>query len=244
LTSPSELKPLLKGSFPAFVNTLGHIRFFYLADEIWDGESSLVFSADGRQLAAITLQDSTFTVSVAEESFHIADRTSLSTVFEALRRTVPFACHRPSEQLVIDLNDPNQFPCGRKCDLCLGSKQSDEHNYLESENFGYLNWVCYHNCVPSVGVIERWDGVFNCPGCAVNRKTTNCNYYACPTKKGYAHCAECGEYYSCDAYSDSHYPGQCNLGLTAGEVTSLVIPYAARERLNLLRDQIGTHSID
>lgn len=28
LTSPKELEPLLKGAFPAFSNTVGHIRFF------------------------------------------------------------------------------------------------------------------------------------------------------------------------------------------------------------------------
>ena len=45
LTPPKELEPMLKDSFPAFSKLLGHIRFFYMADEIWDGKSSLIFDA-------------------------------------------------------------------------------------------------------------------------------------------------------------------------------------------------------
>ena len=47
LTPPKELKPLLKDAFSAFHKLLGHIRFFYIADEIWDGKTSLVFKTGG-----------------------------------------------------------------------------------------------------------------------------------------------------------------------------------------------------
>ena len=53
LTPPKELEPLLKGAFPAFYKLLGHMCWFYMADEIWDGNSSLVFNADGEKLSAI-----------------------------------------------------------------------------------------------------------------------------------------------------------------------------------------------
>jgi len=53
LTPPKELEPLLKDAFPAFYKLLGHMRWFYMADEIWDGKSSLVFNADGEHFAAI-----------------------------------------------------------------------------------------------------------------------------------------------------------------------------------------------
>lgn len=236
LTPPKELEPQLKGSFPAFSKTLGHIRFFYMADEIWDGKSSLVFTAGGEQLAAITLGDGIFHVHIADKDFIIADETILEIVLEALKKTVSSNRRRPSAQLTINLNDPNQFPCGRRCDLCLGSKKSDKSNFSKNENFGYMNWVCYHNCVPDIKV-ERWDGVYTCPGCVETRKTKDCKYYPCPTEKGYADCLECGEYHSCDIYSDSHYPGQCNLGLTAEEVTNLVIPYCNKERLDFFATQ-------
>jgi len=44
MTPPRELEPLLKGSFPAFYEIIGHIRFFYIADENWNGEASLIFA--------------------------------------------------------------------------------------------------------------------------------------------------------------------------------------------------------
>jgi len=236
LTPPKELEPLLKGSFPAFSKLLGHIRFFYMADEIWDGKSSLIFNGGGEPLAAIAIDDGVFYIHIANEDFLIADEALLDSVFEILKKTVPIDWHRPFEQLTVNLNDPNQYPCGRRCDLCLGSKNSNEKDFSESENFGYLNWLCYHNCISGID-IERWDGVFNCAGCVETRKTKDCRYFPCPTEKGYANCVECGEYHSCDVYRDSHYPGECNLGLTAKEVTSLIMPYCVKERLDIWREK-------
>jgi len=79
-------------------------------------------------------------------------------------------------------------------------------------------------------------GVFKCPGCNKNRNKF-CQSFTCSAEKGYANCAECGEYHTCDIYRDSHYAGQCNLGINAEEVTKLVIPYCMRERLDILRGQ-------
>ena len=234
LTSPKELEPILKGSFPSFIKIIGHIRFFYIADEIWDGKSSLVFDAYGEQLATITLDFGIFNVHIAEKTFRIVDETLLDAVFDALKKNIPSKQHRPFEQLTLDLNSPNQFSCGHRCDLCLGSKKSNDYNFSKGENFGYMNYICYHNCVPGSD-IERWDGIFTCPGCVEMRKEKECKYFLCPTEKGYVNCLECGDYHSCDVFRDCHYPGQCNLGITAEEVTKLVIPYCIKERLDVLR---------
>lgn len=237
LTPPKELEPLLKGSFPAFSKFLGHIRFFYVADEIWDGKSSLIFNAYGEQLTAVTLDDGVFYVHIANENFRIADEDLLNNVFDVLKQTVPIDWHRPFEQLTVN-PDPNVFPCGYRCDLCLGSKGHNENDFSESYNFVYMNWVCYHNCVPGID-IERPSandtGVFRCSGCNLNRNKF-CRSFTCSKKKGYANCVECGDYHSCDVYSDSHYAGQCNLGITAEEITKLVIPYCMKERLDMLAE--------
>ncbi len=236
LTSPKELEPLLKGSFTAFSKTIGHIRFFYMADEIWDGKSSLIFNADGEQLAAITLDDGVFYVHIADKEFQIDDETLLETMFEALKKTVPSGRFRPFEQLTVNLSDLNEFPCGYRCDMCLGNKKYNENDFSGSEKFDYMNWLCYHNCVPNVSVERNVHNKSVCPGCESKRK--DCPYFTCPTEKGYANCVECGEYHSCDVYRDCHYPGQCNLGLTAEEVTNLVVPYCMKERLDILRNSI------
>jgi hypothetical protein len=68
LTPPQELKPQLNGAFPAFSKLVGHIRFFYMADEIWDGKSSLVFNAEDELLTTITLNDDVFYVQIAGET--------------------------------------------------------------------------------------------------------------------------------------------------------------------------------
>jgi len=39
LTPPKELKPILKEAYSAFYKLLGHIRFFYVVDEIGSGRA-------------------------------------------------------------------------------------------------------------------------------------------------------------------------------------------------------------
>ena len=239
LTPPKELEPQLKGAFSAFSKLVGHIRFFYVVDEIWDGKTSLVFNADGEQLTAITLDDGVFYVHVADEDFKIADGALLDTIFGVLKKTVPFDHHRLFEQLTINMNDPNENHCGYRCDMCLLNKKHNENDFSGSLKFGYLNWLCYHNCVPNTNVERSDNNKYVCPGCKSKSPAgpswkKDCRYFICPTEKGYTNCAECGEYHSCDVHRDSHYLGQCNLGLTAEEVTSLVIPYCIKERLDIL----------
>lgn len=227
LTPPKELEPQLRGAFQAFSELIGHIRFFYVVDELWDGRSSLVFSADGDQLAAITLDDDAFCVHVGNQEFRIVDKTFLNAVFEALKRTAPSGRRRPFEQLTVNLDDPDGFPCGSRCDMCLGNKRRNENDFSGSEKFDYMNWECYHNCVPNITIERNVHHRSVCPGCKAKRK--DCRFFICPTEKGYASCVECGDYHSCDTRRDCHYPGQCNLGITAEEVTNLVIPYCMKE---------------
>jgi len=236
LTPPKELEPKLNGAFPAFSKLLGHVRFNYVADEIWDGKSSLVFSAGGEQLAAVTLGKGVFDVHIAGENFRIVDETRLDAVYEVLKK-LPAGCRRPFEQRTVD-----GCPCGRRCDLCLGSKEySGDGSFSAGENFGYMNWLCYHNCIDVK--VKRFDGVWDCPGCKASRTSDgrweawdDCKFFKCLVEKGRENCAECGEYHSCDALRGCHYPGQCNLGIAAEEVTKLVIPYAQKERLDTYRN--------
>jgi hypothetical protein len=240
MTPPVELKPRLKGSFSAFSKLIGHIRFFYLADEIWDGESSLVFSAGGQQLTALTLDDGTFSVRTADSTVRIADEAGLDVIFEKIKGTFPLERHRPFEQLTMNFDDPAKFPCGYRCDMCLVNKKQNENDTSATERFGYWNWLCYHNCLPNE-VIERPAPNSHknvCPGCASTPWKKECKYYNCPTQKGYSGCLECGKYHECDLQKDGLHAGQCNLGMTAEEVTSLVIPYCMKQRFDIYRNSL------
>jgi hypothetical protein len=239
LTPPKELKPQLNGAFPAFIKLIGHIRFFYMADEIWDGKSSLVFNAEDEQLTTITLDKDVFYVQIAGDDFRIVDETLLDNVFEALEKTVSSSRRRPFEQLTVNKNDPDEYPCGYRCDICLGNKKYNENDFSGSEKFDEMNWVCYHNCVPNVSIERNVHTKSVCPGCDAKRE--DCHYFICPTEKGYNNCVECGDYHSCNIYRDSHYAGQCNLGITAEEVTNLVVPYCMKERLDILRKSTCGH---
>jgi hypothetical protein len=232
ITPPKELEPLLKGAFPAFFKMLGHIRFFYMADEIWDGKSSLIFSASGKQIASILLGDGSFNIHIAEEIFRIADESSLSAIFDKLEKTA-LNYRRPSEQLTIN---PNGFPCGYRCDMCILNKSNNENDNMAGDEFGYLSWLCYHNGLGES--VERYDSKgHHCPGCEEVRKSNPkyCRYINCATEKGHKNCVECGSHNTCHELKDSHPPGQCNLGLTADEVTKMIIPYYMKWRLDVWR---------
>ena len=236
LTPPTELKPLLKESFPAFSKLLGHVRFFYIANEIWDGHSSLIFNFNGEPLITIYLSDGCFQVCITDDNLFITQNTSLDRIYKKLKQVVPVRYHRPPEQLTIN-PDPDIFPCGYRCDLCLGS---EDYKLSHNDNFAYMNWVCYHGCVTGVD-IERPSadeaGIFRCSGCT-QKNNKFCQCITCSKEKGYVNCVECGEYHSCDVYFGSHYTAQCNLGITAEEVTKLIIPYCMKERLDYYREQL------
>ncbi|MCL2518247.1 MAG: hypothetical protein FWF15_06755 [Oscillospiraceae bacterium] len=238
LTPPKELEPQLKGAFTAFSKLLGYIRWFYMADEIWDGKSSLVFKADGDQLATVTLDDDGFYVNIANENFRITDKTLLEDVFDVLKKSAPIRFHRPIDQLMVNPN-PNGYICGYRCDLCLGYQSYKGIQITGSDNFVYMDWICYNNCIPErrerPSTSEKGKGIFHCSGCNLDRNKF-CRGYTCSKEKGYANCTECGEYHSCDVYRDSHHAGQCNLGITAEEITKLVIPYCMKERLDTFRN--------
>lgn len=229
LTPPKELKPLLKDSFAAFYKLIGHIRFFYLADEIWDGKASLVFNTNGEQLTSITLDDGKFYINIADDDFHISDDSDLNVVFETLNRAATVNQHRPAEQLNVNLDES---PSGIRCDMCLLYITHNEKDFAGCKKFPIMDRNCYY------GVEKGWgETVFSpiiCDGKQCFIKT-----YKCLEKKGFKNCLECGEYRTCGDCGVGHNPGECNLGITAEEVTSLILPYCDVERL----DFISTKSI-
>jgi hypothetical protein len=227
LTSPKELEPLLKGSYPAFFKMLGHIRFFYVADEVWDGKTSLVFSTNGEHLAAVAFADGAFYIHIADKAFHIVDESKLNDLFEMLKRTASDSQRRSAEQLTVNLDE---YPSGIRCDLCLLEKRHNENNFAGSRKFAVMDRHCYH------GVQEGWgEGVFS-PSYCEGKQGCYAKTYACLEKKGLKNCLECGEYRSCGDCGVGHNPGECNLGITAEEVTCLIIPYCEVERLDIWRE--------
>jgi len=228
LTPPKELKPLLKESYPAFFKLIGHIRFFYIADEIWDGKSTIIFNAYGKELALITLEDSAFYNNIGDEKFHIKDESLLINIFDVLKKTALPKQNRPLEQLSVDLNE---YPNGIRCDLCLLYKKNNENNdYLGNRKFPVMDRHCYY------GVAEGWGCTEFSTRTCEGKEGCYTKTYSCLEKRGLKNCLDCGEYRTCNDCGVGHDPGECNLGITAEEVTNLIIPYCEIERLDLLSD--------
>ncbi|MCL2703589.1 MAG: hypothetical protein FWE91_08300 [Defluviitaleaceae bacterium] len=226
LTPPKHLEPLLKGAYPAFFKALGHIRFFYVADEIWDGKATLVFKSGDEKLAAITLDDGVFHMSAAGYDFRITGDHALNDVFDALDKTAAAGMRRPKEQLDADLDE---YPSGIRCDLCLVNKVHNRNDFSGSEKFNVMTRHCYYTGDEDWGDTDYSKGV--CEGKQGCYKKT----FICFEEKGFKNCLECGEYRTCGNCGVGHDPGECNLGITAEEVTNLIIPYCEMERLDLLQ---------
>ena len=231
LTPPKELKPLLKGAYTAFYKLLGHIRFFYVSDEIWNGKTSLVFKAGGEQLAAITLDDGAFNINIAEDNFRVIDESALNDIFEIIKKTASDNQLRPINQLTVDLDE---YPNGIRCDLCQLHPLNNLNDLSGCENFRVMDHHCYY------GVEDGWGeigGEVNAAWICKGKQGCYTKSYACYGKKGFKNCFECGEYRDCGDCGVGHNPGECNLGITAEEVTCLIIPYCEVERLDWLKSK-------
>ena len=229
LTPPKELKPLLKGAYPAFFKLLGHIRFFYTVDERWDAKASLGFE----RLADIALGDGAFAVHVADESFHVTGETQLDAIYTALQKSAAPAQRRSEDQLAVDLAE---YPSGIRCDLCQLNQSNNTNDVSGCEKFQVMNRHCYY------GVEEGWgvsDGKVDSKWICEGKRGCYSKTLACLKKKkrkGVTNCLECGEFRTCDRCGVGHNPGECNLGITAEEVTCLIIPYCEVERLELMHN--------
>jgi hypothetical protein len=227
LTPPKELKPIIKDAFPAFYKLLGHIRFFYMVDEIWDGKSILRFTANDKQLAEVVFEDGVFSMNIANNTYQVIDETLLPKIFNALNKNAATNQMRPAEQLTANLDE---YPNAIRCDLCQCNIINNTDDFSGKKKFRTMDRHCYY------GVQEGWgeSGVDYCPITCEGKQHCHASTYSCLEKKGFKNCLECGEYHTCGNCGVGHNPGECNLGITAEEVTNLIIPYCEHERLDYM----------
>jgi len=229
LTPPKTLEPILKSAFSAFYKMIGHIRFFYTADEIWDGKAELIYEANGKELAAVTIDNGFFNICIANNNFKVTEDASLDAVYKALKNTATSNQRRPQEQLDANLDE---YPSGIRCDLCLGNKLFLEKGFVNNQHFDIM---CRH----AYGDEKGWDDTVgdNKGGWCNGRQGCYEKTLPCLEEKGFKNCLECGEYHTCGNCGVGHEPSECNLGLTAEEITNLIIPYCEIERLDLMGEE-------
>jgi hypothetical protein len=98
--------------------------------------------------------------------------------------------------------------CGNRCDLCALYISNNENSKADNKLFHELDWKAYH-----IEGEKRADYTsITCKGCGGMCSGT----IECIKNKGYD-------------------PGKCNLGLSADEVTRIIIPYVGKERYEWAR---------
>ena len=226
LTPPKTLEPLLEGAYPAFYALLGHIRFFYTTDEVWDGKAALTFRAAGETLAEVTLGEGAFRLRVGSDEFQITSAEGLEAVYVALRQAASAGQCRPVEQLTADLAE---YPNGIRCDMCLLHPLKNQHDFEGCRQFPVMDRYCYY------GVAEGWGETTFAPWTCAGKQGCYDSTLVCLAEKGFPDCLTCGEYRTCGRCGVGHNPGECNLGITAEEVTGLILPYCDEERLDYIK---------
>jgi hypothetical protein len=169
--------------------------------------------------------DGVFSVRISNEEYRITDVNVLDILFEAIKKAATFIQHRPKEQLSVNLDE---YPNGIRCDLCLLNKANNiDNDFAGCKKFDIMTVHCYNTGD------DQWD--YENYSAYEGKQDCYKNTYACLEKKGFKHCLECGEYRTCENCGVGHEPAECNLGLTAEEVTCLIIPYCEVERLDLMK---------
>jgi len=258
LTPVGDLKPLLKGAFPAFVRLVGYIRVHYVMDELWDyHEKQLKFRRGGKTLVAIAVKDGLFNVLVI---FGKAERAAFDAAWEQFSDFLRAhydnsSTYHDGKWMFIDIADeaqlddllrfiaikkkPNrkaaalalgEMPCGNRCGQCLIYIKNNEGGRRDNLIFHEMDWKAYHDDSE-----ERPDhSSTTCPGCAARKLKGECHTHRCLDEKGLASCLQC-HYEGCVTKGVGVNPGLCNLGLTAEDVTGVLLPYCGKERFDWLK---------
>ena len=250
-----ETEIQLSKSADAFVKIVGFIRTYYVMDEFWDGKDELKFRRSGKTLVTIYIKDGFFTVLLIfgkkerekfeQSSYNFSDTIKHyyddsktyhdgkwmfinihdSSIVEDIINMLRIKKNPNRKE---DLSKAKMGKCGYRCDLCLlyiGNNEATKGNVLFHEG----DWKCYHNHHTE----ERVDYSNHiCNGCRAD-----CSVVQCVTEKGLNNCGEC-DYKNCPTGKDAHTnPGRCNLGLSADDVTQLIIPYSNWERFDKMKER-------
>ena len=197
---------------------VGHMREYYYVDKLWDGEA-VTFCSNGDPFVKMILAADHVTVRFIDNGNEqsAAELTELAYVDEtikAINEKRPPDRELPVENRVV-------APCGSRCDLCLlyvGSIEKQDRR--DEASLGFAK--CYGDGADYSAV--------ECGGCRADRSkprfNEHCDCAVCAEEKGVAWCPSCVETGCAKLATKGIIDiGQAIPGLTADEVTHLLLPY-------------------
>ncbi len=252
--SHDEYDLVLRKSAPVWSRLLGYIRIKYAMDEFFDGKDELKFRRGGKTFATLYIREGYFTLLIifgkneravfetrqAEFPEHIIefynkcktyhdgkwmffevyddrDFDSLIKLLEIKRKP-----NRKTEKL----DNAIISRCGNRCDQCLLHKSNSGNG--GNVIFQHGDHKCYHrNDEP-----ENDYSSIHCKGCR-----DSCEVTACLKERGYSSCIEC-DYHNCKIESNNFtVPGNCNIGISNGDIERFVLPYCGKERFDEIKSR-------
>ncbi len=251
-----EIAPLLGTSKAAWEKLVGYIRVFYMMNELWDeGKpdssycNALKFRYGSKTLVTLYVRDGFFKVNLVFGKGERAKFEEQQATFPAYLRKLyaDTQSYHDGKWLWIDVRDsviiddiihllhikrkpnrksavisfsPQSERCTNRCDICLLYLNNNE---TQDERFEFHkgDYRCCHAADPDKG---NNDSSNICDG-----RRDNYEVVRCAAEKGLSDCSQCN-YHACNINTNNFInPGRCDLGLTAEDVTRLIIPDCGME---------------
>lgn len=231
----------------AWAELVGYVRLHYLMDEHWDGQS-LKFRCSNKTFVTLHLLDDCVMVEMTLHQKECAIFEAIQHRFSAEMRSA-YEQGRTPEGAFLRLRltgrkglcgvkrllrvkrrhnrhaapIPQDAPascCGNRCDQCL----LFEENVRREDRRAELTLAL------ALAYGDPTDQRENlCGGCGVDRigkmLNANCTCVVCASQRGVGTCSSCPEEACEHRQGRGVHPGLCTPGLTAREVTELIIPY-------------------
>lgn len=203
---------------------VGYIREYYCMNELWNGKE-LTFCANGELLLKIVISFGIVSVHLFDydNKNSIIELTELSSVDETIQMiNLKLSANRalPVEAAII-------APCGSRCDLCLFyTGNIDKHDRRDFLSLGFAK--VYGDNVDFT--------TSKCGGCFPRRTEPlldeKCKCANCAEEKGVTWCPSCAKIKNCPDFKTGIIEiGAAIPGLSADEVTHILLPYWTKSRI-------------
>ena len=249
-----NIEAVVGDAMPALVKLLGYIRTQYTMDEIWDGKDELKMRRSGKTFVTIYIREGYFTLLLIYGKKERQTFEGIINEFTVEIQNFYQGCktYHDGKWMFINVYREDQVDelirmmyikkkpnrkkekldgavlgrCGHRCDHCLlyepGTTLEKREQFTES------NYRCYNS--PGEDKADCSKNI--CPGCKETCEVTKCNQ-----ERGYESCFEC-DYNNCpDCPHFFIIPGRCNVGISNDDVERAILPYMAKQRFDLMKEE-------
>ena len=258
----NQVEATLGQASRAWEKIVGHIRFFYVMDELWtegnptgNYHSELKFRRGGKTLVTLYIREGFFKIclvlgKIEREKFE-EQRVSFCKTIQKFYDDAN--TYHDGKWLWFDIHDEELInDIIRLLDIKRKPNRKREQLAIHEEYpCGVRCDLCLINVKNNENDFEGsklFHGMdwrcyhditneervdYSRTTCpGCNARKQECPTHKCLSEKGFSGCLGCGEHHTCEKNGNIINAGRCNIGLSHEDVTHCIIPYCSKERLD------------